>query len=136
MLVTQEIGGFGTDAFKQIALLTDARDIDIKCSCEPLFRDALVDGIQDHLVLLNDRDAAHAPIVGESFVLGGDQANDLAIAAFAQDLDPQMAVQQMIAAMIAFIPHHHRRLDDPHFTDRSHYLRVLDGFANLRRHLT
>lgn len=51
-------------------------------------QEPLVDGVQDHLVLLNCRQAADPFVVGVNFILCGDQANDFCFASLGEDIEP------------------------------------------------
>ncbi len=75
-------------------------------------------------MLLDDRYPAYPPIVSECFILSGDQADDLDIAAPPQDIDTQMAIEKVIALGVSMVPHYDRRLDDANLCDRCCNLRI------------
>lgn len=52
-------------------------DVEIKRPREAIGRNASLDRVEDHFMLLNDCQPADALVVCEALVIGGDQANHL-----------------------------------------------------------
>ena len=100
VLVLQHVDDFGADAVEQAHLGTQKGDIDIERLGDALFRYAALDGLHDHLVLLHDRDAADAPVVGDGLIVGRQQTKHLRFAHVLEGLDPEMTIEQEVLAAL------------------------------------
>jgi hypothetical protein len=83
-------------------------------------------------MLLHDSHAVDTLVVGDGLVIGGDEADDIHVAALFQDFDAHVAVQQPIAILFAFDAHDDRRLDNAHLADRCRDLPIFDGLFDRR----
>ena len=68
-------------------------------------------------MLLDRREAADLPVVGERLVVGGDEAFHLLGGGVLQGLDPQVAVEQQPGRGLVGVPNHDGRLDDSDLSD-------------------
>jgi len=64
---------------------------------QPFLGNAFVDGVQDHLVLLDCRHPADPLVIRIGLVVDHDQADDIRVASILQSIGADMAVEQMIA---------------------------------------
>ena len=83
-------------------------------------------------MLLHDRNAADALVVGDGLVIGRQQADDLRLANFLERLDTQMSVEQEVLAIRATLARDNRWLDDAQLANGGDDLRVLFGGLELR----
>src|SRR5690606_34887906 len=110
------------------ALSADAGDVHVQGTREPLFGHSLLDRFQDHLVFLDDRDAADALVVRECLVLGGHETHNLGLSTGPKDVDPDMAVKQVEEVAVRTVPDHDGRFDDADFRDGGGDLAILNRF--------
>src|SRR3546814_1644260 len=96
--------------------------IDAKRPGQSLRRYATFDGADYHSVLLGRRQTTDPLVIGEGVVVGSDQTGHLRFAEVLQRLDPQVAVEQEVAAWISRISNDHRRFDQAHRLHRSENL--------------
>jgi hypothetical protein len=93
----------------------------------------VIDGAEDHRVLLNQGEAVDLVVVGEGVVVVGDETEHLGATEFAEGLEPHVAVEEHIAAAGAFLGMHDERLDHADLADRGEHgavfaPRVVGGF--------
>jgi hypothetical protein len=72
--VAEQLHGLRADAVEQVALAADALDVDVEGPGDPGLRDAALNGPQDHEMFLDGRQPVDLVVVGESLVVGGDEA--------------------------------------------------------------
>lgn len=131
-LVLQDRDGFLTYAVQEADLTPDAAHVEIERERDLLLRHAALNRLSDHLVFLNRRETADLPVVGEGFIVGGDQAFHLARACVLQRLDAHVTVEQQPGGRLVRVPDDDGRLDDPDLGDGGNDLSVLPaGFRGL-----
>src|SRR5699024_8153062 len=119
-LVLQDRHGFLADSVQQADLAPDTAEIEVERGRDLLLGDAALDRLADHLVLLDRRETADLPVVGERLVVGGDEAFYLLSTGVLQRLDPQVTVEQQPGGRLVVVPHNNRRLYDTDLGDGGH----------------
>lgn len=76
-------------------------------------------------MLLDCREAADAFVVGERFIVVGDETPHLHGADIAEHGETEMAVEQQVAALLVLRPRHDERLNGAHLRNRAHDALVL-----------
>ncbi len=79
---------------------------------------AQIHRFDDHPVFLNRCDPADPGVVGETFIVVGDDAVGGRIAQFLQREPAQVAIQDQIFAGLVFLGMHHERFNQAHFLER------------------
>ena len=115
--VLQDADGLFTDPVEQLGLAHNAARIEVQRQSDLFLGDTALDGLADHLVLLDWRKAADPLVVGEGLVVRGDQTFDLFDAEILQHLDPDMPIQQHIGAFLPRGSRDDRRLDQANLFD-------------------
>jgi hypothetical protein len=86
-------------------------------SGDPLRPHTVVDGLHDHFVLGNRVEAVDAGVIGEGFVVVGDDAVGLRFPQFPEGDEAQVAIQQEVFARGVLLRMDHERFDHADFFD-------------------
>ena len=117
VLVLEECGNLGTDAIEKVPFGADGRDIDVQRLRDPLLGNAALDDLQNHLVLLERREAVDLAIESDSLVVERDQTGDFVDTEVFQNFDSEMAVEKQILVLSVGPACHDGRLHDADFTN-------------------
>ena len=82
---------------------------------DPFFRYSVLNGADDHEVLLDRRELVDLVVVGERLVIGGDEAEQALEIQTLCDIETHMTVEHHVGALAAFLGEHDGRLDDADF---------------------
>jgi len=137
VLVLQKHYGLRTDPREQVTLESDRLGIHAQCGRDPFLGHTVFECPKDHEMLLDRSHPIDLVVVGEGFIVLGDEAECLGAPELLEHVQSEMSVQKGEAAIAnagCFLWKDDQRLDHTDFADRCEEPQVLLALAHLRAH--
>src|SRR5262249_61133471 len=103
--------------FEELTFSPDRRHIHIESFCYSLFRNAALNGFQNHTVFLDHRDAVHPLVVCVGLIIRRHQARDLDLSQILEHINAQMTVEEKVLSRIVRVAGNYWGLDDPYLSN-------------------